>query len=143
METEAQAILAAASRIDAALPAAVQLITARPGKLIVTGIGKSGHLARHLTATFQSTGTPAVFLHPSEATHGDLGICQRGDTVVMISKSGSTAELLRLLPALRQFDLAFLGILGNTASPLAREMNVVLDASVPREADPEGFMPSA
>jgi arabinose-5-phosphate isomerase len=143
MEAEAQAILAASQRIEAALPGAVDLIRSRPGKLILTGIGKSGHIARQLAATLQSTGTPAVFLHPSEATHGDLGICQPGDTTLLISKSGSTAELLNLLPALRQFDCAFIGILGNVNSPLARQMNVVLDASVVREADPEGFMPSA
>ena len=143
METEAQAILAAAHRIDAALPSAVDLIRSRPGKLIVTGIGKSGHLARQLASTLQSTGTPAVFLHPAEATHGDLGLCQPGDTVLMISKSGSTSELLQLIPSLRQFNAAFIGILGNGDSPLAREMNVVLDGSVAREADPEGFMPSS
>ena len=143
MEAEAQAILAAAQRIDQQLPAAVELIRAAPGKLVVTGIGKSGHLARQLAATLQSTGTPAVFLHPAEAIHGDLGLCQKGDAVLMISKSGSTAELLQLLPALRQFEARFVGILGNGDSPLAREMDVVLDASVPREADPEGFMPSS
>jgi arabinose-5-phosphate isomerase len=143
MEAEAQAILAASQRIENTLPGAVDLIRARPGKLILTGIGKSGHIARQLAATLQSTGTPAVFLHPSEATHGDLGLCQPGDTTVLISKSGSTAELLNLLPSLRQFDCAFIGILGNINSPLARQMNAVLDASVVREADPEGFMPSA
>ncbi len=143
MEAEAQAILAASGRIETSLPAAVDLIRSRAGKLILTGIGKSGHIARQLAATLQSTGTPAVFLHPSEATHGDLGVCQSGDTAVLISKSGSTAELLNLLPALRQFELAFVGILGNAGSPLARQMHVVLDASVPREADPEGFMPSS
>lgn len=143
MEAEAQAILAASQRIETALPGAVDLIRSRPGKLILTGIGKSGHIARQLAATLQSTGTPAVFLHPSEATHGDLGVCQPGDTAILISKSGCTAELLNLLPALRQFDCAFIGILGNVHSPLARQMNVVLDGSVVREADPEGFMPSA
>jgi arabinose-5-phosphate isomerase len=148
METEGEAILAAAARIEQVLPTAVDLILsrtdgARKGKVVVTGIGKSGHLARHLAATLQSTGTPSVFLHPAEATHGDLGLCQAGDTVLMISKSGATAELLQLIPALRQFDVAFIGILGNTDSPLARSMNAVLDASVPREADPEGFLPSA
>jgi arabinose-5-phosphate isomerase len=143
METEAHAILAAAHRIDGPLSAAVELIRACPGKLIVTGIGKSGHIARQLAATLQSTGTPAVFLHPAEATHGDLGICQPGDPVLMLSKSGTTPELLALLPGLRQFGNHFIGILGNATSPLAREMKVVLDASVPREADPEGFLPSA
>lgn len=143
MESEAQAILAASQRIEAALPGAVSLICSRPGKLILTGIGKSGHIARQLAATLQSTGSPAVFLHPTEANHGDLGICQAGDTVVLISKSGSTAELLQLLPSLRQWDVVFVGILGNVHSPLARQMDVVLDASVAREADREGFMPSA
>lgn len=143
MEAEAHAILAAAPRVEAALPAAVERIRACPGKVIVTGIGKSGHLAHHLAATLQSTGTPAVFLHPAEAMHGDLGICQPGDVVLMISKSGSTSELLQLLPSLRALDLGLIGLLGNPHSPLAREMDVVLDASIPREADPEGFLPSA
>ncbi len=143
METEAQAILAASLRLDQTLIAAVELILGHSGKLIVTGLGKSGHVARGIAATLQSTGTPAVFLHPTEAAHGDLGVCQPGDSVLMISKSGATAELLDLVPALRQFRPAFLGILGNPSSPLAREMDVVLDASVQREADPEGFTPTA
>lgn len=143
MEAEAHAILAASSRLEESLPAAVDLVLAHPGKLIVTGIGKSGYIARHLAATLQSTGTPSVFLHPSEAHHGDLGLVQPGDPVLMISKSGSTTELLQLIPDLRERGAAFIGILGNIASPLARRMNVILDASVSREADPEGFMPSA
>ena len=143
MDAEAQAILAASQRIETTLPAAVDLMLSRLGKLILTGIGKSGHIARQLAATLQSTGTPAVFLHPSEANHGDLGICQPGDTVLLISKSGSTSELLQLIPSLRQFDTPLIGILGNIHSPLARQMQVVLDGTVAREADPEGFMPSA
>jgi len=147
METEAQAILSASGRLDKSLIAAVETILGHSGKLIVTGIGKSGHVARKIAATLQSTGTPSVFLHPTEAAHGDLGVCQPGDSVLMISKSGSTAELLDLVPALResmgQFRPAFIGILGNPSSPLAREMDVVLDASVQREADPEGFTPTA
>jgi arabinose-5-phosphate isomerase len=147
METEAQAILAASARLPQSLAAAVELILGHSGKLVVIGLGKSGHVARQIAATLQSTGTPAVFLHPTEAAHGDLGVCQSGDSVLMISKSGATAELLDLLPALREtmphFHPAFLGILGNPSSPLAREMDVVLDASVQREADPEGFTPTA
>jgi arabinose-5-phosphate isomerase len=147
METEAQAILSASARLvdknDKSLIAAVELILGHSGKLIVTGIGKSGHVARSIAATLQSTGTPAVFLHPTEAAHGDLGVCQLGDSVLMISKSGATAELLDLVPALREFGPTFLGIVGNPSSPLAREMDVVLDASVQREADPEGFTPTA
>ena len=147
METEAQAILSVSKRLadknDQSLIAAVEAILGHSGKLIVTGLGKSGHVARQIAATLQSTGTPAVFLHPTEAAHGDLGVCQPGDSVLMISKSGATAELLDLVPALHAFDPAFLGILGNPSSPLAREMDVVLDASVQREADPEGFTPTA
>jgi arabinose-5-phosphate isomerase len=143
METEAQAILSAAARLDTNLSDAVELILGHPGKLIVTGLGKSGHVARKIAATLQSTGTPAVFLHPSEAIHGDLGVCQPGDPVLMISKSGATAELIQLVPPLRELRAAFVGILGNLSGPLAHEMDVVLDASVQREADPEGFMPTA
>lgn len=140
---EAQAILAAAARLEPALSAAVEAILSHPGKIIVTGIGKSGHVGRQVAATLQSTGTPAVFLHPAEAAHGDLGVCQRGEPVVMISKSGSTPELIQLARALRAFGGVFVGILGNGSAPLAREMDIVLDASVQREADPEGFLPSA
>jgi arabinose-5-phosphate isomerase len=143
METEAQAILAASARLDNNLISAVELILGHAGKLIVTGLGKSGHVARSIVATLQSTGTPAVFLHPTEAAHGDLGMCQPGDSVLMISKSGATAELLDLVPALREFRPALVGILGNPSSSLAREMDLVLDASVQREADPEGFTPTA
>jgi arabinose-5-phosphate isomerase len=143
METEAQAILTASGRLDQNLIHAVELILGHSGKLVVTGLGKSGHIARKIVATLQSTGTPAVFLHPTEAAHGDLGVCQSGDSVLMISKSGATAELLDLLPPLREFQAAFIGILGNTTAPLAREMDVVLDASIAREADPEAFTPTA
>jgi arabinose-5-phosphate isomerase len=143
METEAQAILTASGRLDQNLIRAVELILGHSGKLVVTGLGKSGHIARKIVATLQSTGTPAVFLHPTEAAHGDLGVCQRGDSVLVVSKSGATAELLDLLPPLREFKAAFIGILGNPSAPLAREMDVVLDASVSREADPEGFTPTA
>lgn len=143
METEAQAILAASGRLDQNLIRAVELILGHSGKLVVTGLGKSGHIARKIVATLQSTGTPAVFLHPTEAAHGDLGVCQAGDSVLMISKSGATAELLDLLPPLREFNAAFIGILGNPSAPLAREMDVVLDAGIAREADPEGFTPTA
>jgi arabinose-5-phosphate isomerase len=143
MQTEAEAILAASQRLQDSLLGAVDLILDHPGKVVVTGMGKSGHVARKLVATLQSTGTPAVFLHPSEAGHGDLGICQPGDPVVMISKSGATSELLALIAPLRLLRASFIGILGNLRSPLAAEMDYVLDASVLREADPQGFTPTA
>jgi arabinose-5-phosphate isomerase len=148
METEARAILSASRRLNKSLVIAADLILSATGKLgrakvIFTGIGKSGHIARKLAATFQSTGTPAVFLHPAEAAHGDLGLCQPGDPVVMISKSGTTSELMRLVRFFRDQSSPLIGILGNPASPLASEMDVVMDASVQREADPEGFAPTA
>jgi arabinose-5-phosphate isomerase len=143
MATEAGAIEAASAKLDGNLLRAVDLILRHPGKVIISGLGKSGHIGRKLASTFQSTGTPSVFLHPSEAAHGDLGVCQSGDPVVMISKSGATVELMNLLPALRELGAPLIGILGNGASPLAAEMDVVLDASVQREADPHGFTPTA
>ncbi|HEY4363379.1 MAG TPA: KpsF/GutQ family sugar-phosphate isomerase [Bryobacteraceae bacterium] len=143
METEAQAVLAASRKLESTLAQAVDKISAHPGKVVVCGLGKSGHIGRKIAATLQSTGTPAVFLHPSEAAHGDLGICQPGDPVLMISKSGATAEMLDLIGPLRELNSPLIGILGSTASPLANEMDVVLDASVQREADPGGFTPTA
>jgi len=151
MQTEGEAVLAASARLGDSLVEAVELILGQPGqalgkapgKVVVTGMGKSGHVGRKIAATLQSTGTPSVFLHPTEAGHGDLGMCQSGDAVVMISKSGSTAELLDLIVPLREFDVRFIGILGNLRSPLAAEMDVVLDATVLREADPEGYTPTA
>src|SRR5271169_2645001 len=102
MEIEAEAIRSAGRRLDENLARAVDLILAHPGKVVVTGVGKSGHVARKIVATLCSTGTPAVFLHASEASHGDLGIYAPGDPTVMVSKSGATAELLELLPFLRR-----------------------------------------
>jgi arabinose-5-phosphate isomerase len=148
MELEAAAILSASRRLNSGLLAAAEEILRATGalgraKVVFTGIGKSGHIARKLAATLQSTGTPAVFLHASEAAHGDLGLCQPGDPVVMISKSGTTAELMRLVHHFRDLGSPLIGILGNPMSPLASEMDVTLDASVQREADVDGFTPTA
>jgi arabinose-5-phosphate isomerase len=143
MEIEAESIRAAAARLDGELIRAVELILAHPGKVIVTGIGKSGHIARKIVATLCSTGTAAVFLHPAEALHGDLGIYTPGDPTVLLSNRGSSAELQALVPLLRQFRSPLIGILGNLASPLAAQMDVLLDASVEREADPHNLAPTA
>src|SRR5215471_13303410 len=143
MEIEASAIQAAAARLDGELIRAVELILGHPGKLIVTGIGKSGHIARKIVATLCSTGTAAVFLHPAEAVHGDLGIYTPGDPTVLLSNRGASAELQSLVPLLRQFRSPLIGILGNRNSPLAAEMDVLLDASVEREADPHDLAPTA
>jgi len=143
MEIEAQAISRAAQRLNTNFSRAVNLIVAHSGKLVVTGLGKSGHVARKIVATLCSTGTPAVFLHAAEASHGDLGIYAPGDPTLMVSKSGSTPELLHLIPFLRELGSQRIGILGNPCSPLASQMDVVLDGSVERESDPDNIAPTA
>ncbi len=143
MEIEAASIARAATRLDGALIRAVELILAHPGKVVVTGIGKSGHIARKIVATLCSTGTAAVFLHPAEAVHGDLGIYTPGDPTVLISKNGTSSELLALVPLLREFRSPLIGILGSTASPLTAHLDVLLDATVEREADPNNLAPTA
>ncbi len=143
IEIEADAVSQVARRLDGELIRAVDLILAHPGKVIVTGIGKSGHIARKIVATLCSTGTASVFLHPAEAVHGDLGIYTRGDPTVLVSKTGTSAELLALAPLLREFSSPLIGILGNAASPLAAQVDVLLDASVEREADPNNLAPTA
>lgn len=140
--TEAAAIQSAAERLDSNLVRAVEGILARPGKVVVTGLGKSGHIARKLAATLSSTGTPSVFLHAAEAAHGDLGICAPEEPVIFLSKSGATPELLALVPALRKLDSFLIGILGNTQSPLASQIDVILDARVNCEADPLNLTPT-
>jgi len=143
IDIEAASLAAAASRLDGELLRAVDLILAHPGKVMVTGIGKSGHVARMLAATLCSTGTAAVYLHPAEAVHGDLGIYTPGDPTVLISRHGSSAELLALVPLLREFHSPLIGILGGSNSPLAAKLDVLLDATVEREADPHNLAPTA
>lgn len=143
MQIESAAIARAAERLDDSLIAAVDLILAQPGKVVVTGIGKSGHIARKIVATLCSTGTAAVFLHPAEAVHGDLGIYTPGDPTILISRHGASAELLALVPLLRDFHSPLIGILGSTTSPLAACLDVLLDGSVEREADPNNLAPTA
>ncbi|HLH16993.1 MAG TPA: KpsF/GutQ family sugar-phosphate isomerase [Bryobacteraceae bacterium] len=142
MRIEAKALETAAERLDGNLIRAVELILGS-GKVVVTGIGKSGHIARKMVATLCSTGTAAVYLHPADAVHGDLGIYTPGDPTVLISKNGSSRELLALVPLLREFRSPLIGILGNACSPLAAEVDVILDATVEREADPHNLAPTA
>ena len=139
---EAQALERAAARLDGTLTRAVELIINRGGKVVVTGVGKSGHIGQKIASTFCSTGTPAVFLHAGEAAHGDLGICEPADPTILISKSGATPELIRLIPMLRDLGAPLIGILGNLESPLARRVDVVLDATVAREADALDLAPT-
>ena len=143
IEIEAASLARAAARLDGQLIRAVDLILAHSGKIVVTGIGKSGHVARKIAATLCSTGTPAVFLHPAEAVHGDLGIYTLGDPTVLLSKNGSSRELLALVPVLRELHSPLIGILGSPGSPLAGQMDVLLDGSVDREADPHNMTPTA
>ena len=131
----AQALDTLAARLDgAAWAEAVRLILATPGRVVVTGMGKSGKIAEKMTGTLASTGTPALFLHPAEAVHGDLGMLQSGDVVLAFSYSGETDELLALLPAIRQLGTPLIALTGGTRSTLARAAQVVLDVSVDREA---------
>ena len=142
MEMEADAIALAARRLNGDFLRAVELIHGHSGKIIVSGLGKSGFVAQKLAATFCSTGTPAVFLHPVDALHGDVGIYAPGDPTIVLSKSGTTGELLRLVPLLHELRSPLIGIVGNLASPLAREMDILLDASVRAEADPFNLAPT-
>jgi arabinose-5-phosphate isomerase len=134
IEEEAEAVRELAERLNADFERAVDLIVSAHGNTIVVGVGKSGHVARKVAATLTSTGTPAVFLHPAEGVHGDLGLVQRGDVAVAFSRSGETEELSRILPAFARLDVQIVAVVGRTDSPLARSAEVVLDASVDHEA---------
>lgn len=141
--TEQSAALAdAAERLDERFVRAVELVLACPGRVIVCGLGKSGHVARKLAATFASTGTPALFLHAAEAGHGDLGMVTTNDLVLLISNSGETEEIRRLLPYLRELDIPLVGLLGNASASLARSVDVLLDVAVRREACPLNLAPT-
>lgn len=143
MRCEAEAIQMASARLDNALIVAMNLIQGCAGKVVLSGVGKSGLIGRKIAATLSSTGCRACFVHPTEALHGDLGMYSAGDVSIVLSNSGTTSELLRLVPLLRQFESPQIGILGNSISPLAREMDVVLDASVQCEADPCNVAPTS
>lgn len=143
MLAEAAAIQIAADRMGEAFARAVEIILMAKTKLVICGIGKSGHIGSKLAATFSSCGMPAVFLHAAEAIHGDLGVYRPGDTTIVLSKSGSTGEVLRLMPLFRKFKSPVIAIVGNTDSPIADAADVVLDASVEKEADPLNLMPTS
>ncbi len=143
LTAETHALQTAATRLDANFLQVVNLIKRARGKVVVVGLGKSGHVAQSVSATLCSLGTPAVFLHASEASHGDIGVVGRGDVVIFISKSGATPELVRLAPALRAAGAKLVAWVGNLRSPLAGEADAVLDASVAREADPLGLAPTS
>jgi len=143
VQIEGEAIAALADRVNGDFARAVEIIFAAKGRVIVTGMGKSGIIARKLVATFNSTGTAAIFLHPSDAVHGDLGTVRKEDVVICISKSGNTAEIRQLMPVFRHLGVPIISMVGNMKSELARTSDVVLDISVKEEACPLDLAPTA
>ena len=143
LQTEAAAILALTDRLDERFEKAVRILLDCRGRVIVTGMGKSGIICRKVAATLASTGTPAFFLHPAEAVHGDLGVIQGDDVVVALSNSGETDELLRLVETIKRLGARLIAICGNPASKLALASDVALDCQVSSEACPLNLVPTA
>jgi len=140
---EADAIRRVAERLGPPFAAAVRLLAKAKGRIIVSGVGKSGLIARKIAATFTSTGTPATFLHPVDSLHGDLGIVGRDDAALVLSKSGASEELFGLLQQLKRLGVPLIALTGDTDAALARQADVVLDAGVTEEACPETLAPTA
>src|SRR5437870_2153230 len=140
---EAEAIQRVAERLGPPFAAAVRLLAGAKGRIIVSGVGKSGLIARKIAATFTSTGTPATFLHPVDSLHGDLGIVTREDVAIVLSKSGASDELFGLVSQLKRLGVPVIAMTGDADSPLGRQATVVLDASVAEEACPETLAPTA
>jgi len=143
LDVEAEAVRAVGERLDARFAHAVDLLFACRGRVVVTGIGKSGLVGKKLAATLAATGTPALFLHPAEAVHGDLGMLVRGDVVVALSNSGETDEILALVPAIKRLAVPLIVLTGSADSRLARHADVAVDVSVREEACPLNLTPTA
>jgi arabinose-5-phosphate isomerase len=143
LRIEAEAVAALADRLDEAFVRAGKLILACRGRVVVTGIGKSGAIARKIAATLASTGTPALFLHPAEGVHGDLGMVTRGDVVLALSYSGESDEIVAILPVLKRLDVKLIVMTGKVRSTAGEQADVVLDIAVPREACPLNLAPTA
>ena len=143
LDIEAQEISALAARLDASFEAAVQLILNCQGRVVVSGMGKSGHVGGKIAATLASTGTPAFFMHPAEASHGDLGMITAGDVVIALSNSGESDELLNIVPTIKRLGAKIISITGAKNSTLAKESDVHLSAEVSQEACPLGLSPTA
>ena len=143
LQTEADAILALIARLDARFEQAVQILLDCRGRVLVTGMGKSGIICRKIAATLSSTGTPAFFLHPADAPHGDFGVLQAEDVVLALSYSGETDELLRLLETIKRVGARLIAITGDAASTLAQAADVALDCRVSEEACPMNLVPTA
>jgi arabinose-5-phosphate isomerase len=143
LELEAQAILDLVPRLDEAFDRAVDTLSACKGRVVVTGMGKSGLIGAKIAATFSSTGTPSLFLHPAEAVHGDIGMVVPGDVVLAISQSGETEEIIRLLELIKRLGVQLIAMTGDPGSALARHSRMVLDVRIEREASPLGLVPTA
>ena len=143
LDLEIRGLEAVAARIDGAFTAACERLLASNGRVVCIGMGKSGHIARKIAATFASTGTPAFYVHPGEAGHGDLGMITDADVVLALSNSGETDELLMLLPVLKRQGNVVIAMTGRVGSTLAREADVHLDVSVPAEACPLALAPTS
>ncbi|MBN2345303.1 MAG: KpsF/GutQ family sugar-phosphate isomerase [Candidatus Aminicenantes bacterium] len=143
LQTEANAILRALGRINHQFADAVDLLFHCRGQVVVTGMGKSGLIGRKIAATLTSTGSPAVFLHPAEAIHGDMGIIHPEDAVIALSTSGETEEVMRVLNYIKRLGIKLVSLVGNPESALARQSDVFIDCSVEKEACPIGLVPSA
>lgn len=143
IETEARALSSLVERVDDRFAAACRLMLACRGRVVVTGMGKSGHVARKIAATLASAGTPAFFVHPGEASHGDLGMITESDMVIALSNSGETDEILTILPIIKRLGIPFVTLTGNDHSRLASEADVNIDVSVEQEACPLGLAPTA
>ena len=143
LQIEAQSVLEMAAQLDGAFARAVDAVLQSRGRVIVTGMGKSGHIGRKMAATLASTGTPAFFVHPAEAAHGDLGMIVDGDVVVALSNSGESDEILAILPALKRKDTVLIGVSSNAQSSLARFADIHIRAAVSHEACPLNLAPTS
>ncbi|GAB4163641.1 MAG: KpsF/GutQ family sugar-phosphate isomerase [Geothermobacteraceae bacterium] len=143
LQIEADAVLALKQRLDGNFTEAVRMILECRGRVVITGMGKSGLICQKVAATMASTGTPALFLHPAEGIHGDLGMLMKGDVVIAVSNSGETEEVVRILPIIKRMGLPLIAMTGNPGSTLARAGDVFLDISVAEEACPLGLAPTA
>lgn len=142
IQSQADQVSRLAARLDDSFDKALDTLFACKGRVIVTGMGKSGIIARKITGTFNSTGTPSLYMHPSEGMHGDLGIVTPEDVVLVLSKSGDTDELSQLIPPFKRLGVPIIAIVGDTESPLAEKADIVLDASVESEADAFNLIPT-
>lgn len=143
IETEAQTIHALADRIDHKFAEACQYLLSCEGRIIVMGMGKSGHIGKKIAATFASTGSPAFFIHPGEAKHGDFGMITRNDAVLILSNSGETEEVLAILPFIKRLNLPLITLTGNPLSTLAKNATINIDVSITKEACPLGLAPTS